>query len=69
MQLGPMFLKQSRDKRQLTVDENLRRINAKRSSCNYQPGQKILKKKYEWTKIGERWDGSFEIEIKMSIGR
>ena len=47
------------------VDENLRRINAKRSSYDYQPGQKILKKKHEWTKLGERWDGPFEIEIKM----
>ena len=34
----------------------------KRSSYDYQPGQKILKKKHEWTKLGERWDGPFEIK-------
>ena len=55
-------LVQVRDKRQIMVDENLLRINAKRSSYDYQPGQKILKKKHEWTKIGERWDGAFEIK-------
>ena len=51
-----------RDKRQLSVDENLRRINSKRISYDYQPGQKILKKKHEWTKLGERWDGPFVVE-------
>ena len=55
-------LLQVRDKRQVMVDENLRRVNAKRSSYDYQPGQKILKKKHEWTKLGERWDGPFEIK-------
>ena len=54
-------LQQIRNKRQISVDENLRRVNAKRSSYDYQPGQKILKKKHEYTKIGERWDGPFEI--------
>ena len=37
-------LLQIRDKRQIMVDENLRRVNAKRSSYDYQPGQKILKR-------------------------
>ena len=55
-------LLQVRDKRQIMVDENLRRVNAKRSSYDYQPGQKILKKKHEWTKLGERWDRPFEIK-------
>ena len=54
-------LLQIRDKRQIMVDKNLRRINAKRSSY-YQPGQKILKRKHEWTKLGERWDGPFGIK-------
>ena len=58
-------LVQIRNKRQVTVDENLRRINAKRSSYDYQPGQKILKKKHEWTKLGERWNGPFEIKKYM----
>ena len=50
-----------RDKRQLAVDTNLRRINSKRTSYDYQPGQTVLKKKHEWTKLGERWDGPFTI--------
>ena len=54
-------LQQIRNKRQISVDENLRRVNAKWSSYDYQPGQKILKKKHEYTKLGERWDGPFEI--------
>ena len=33
-----------RDKRQLAVGENLLRINSKRVSYDYQPGQKNLKK-------------------------
>ena len=51
-----------RDKRQIKVDENLRRVNAKRSSFDYQPGQKVLKKRHEWTKLGERWDGPYTIK-------
>ena len=39
-----------RDKRKLAVDENLRRINSKRS-YKYQPGQKILKK----NRNGQNW--------------
>ena len=54
-------LQQIRNKRQISVDENLRRVNAKRSSFDYQPGQKILKKNHEYTKFGERWDRPFEI--------
>ena len=34
-----------RDKRQLAVDENLLRINSKRVSYDYQPGQKKFKEK------------------------
>ena len=37
-------LLQIRDKRQIIVDKNLHRINAKRSSYDYQTGQKILKR-------------------------
>ena len=55
-------LAQIRDKRQIAVDENLRQTNAKRSSYDYQPGQSILKKRHEWTKLGERWDGPYPIQ-------
>ena len=50
-----------RERRQLSVDENLRRVNAKCSSYDYQPGQQVLKKRHEYTKMGERWDGPFPI--------
>ena len=51
-----------RDKRQLAVDENLSRMNSKRFPYNYQPGQKIFKRKHKWAKSGEQWDGLFDIE-------
>ena len=51
-----------RDRRQLAVDANLRRVNSKRTSYDYQPGQTVLKKRHEWTKLGDRWDGPFKIE-------
>jgi len=51
-----------RDARQVSVDESLRRTNAKRSSYDYQIGQHILKKRHEWTKLGLRWDGPYSIQ-------
>ena len=51
-----------RERRQLAVDANLRRVNAKRTSYDYQVGQKVLKKRHEWSKLGEKWDGPFSIE-------
>lgn len=50
-----------RDARQVSVDESLRRTNAKRSTYDYQVGQQVLKKKHEWTKLGRRWDGPYNI--------
>ena len=37
-------------------------MNARRSSYDYQPSQQVLKKKHEWTKLGERWDGPYAIK-------
>ena len=51
-----------RERRQLAVDTNLRRVNAKRTSYDYAIGQKVLKKRHEWSKLGEKWDGPFSIE-------
>ena len=51
-----------RDARQVSVDENLRRTNAKRSAYDYRIGQRILKKKHEWTKLGRPWDGPYTIQ-------
>ena len=62
-------LAQIRDKHQIAVDQNLRRTNAKWSSCDYQPGQSILKKRHEWKK-GEGWDGPYpikEVHINSNI--
>ena len=43
------------------MDENLRCINAKRSSYDNAVGDKILKKQHEWSKLGERWDDPYTI--------
>lgn len=51
-----------RDRRRVTVNENLRRSNAKRSSYDYQPQQQVLKKRHEFGKLGDRWDGPFSIK-------
>ena len=50
-----------RQRRQLSVDSNLERVNAKRSSYDYRVGDTVLKKRHEWSKLGERWDGPFTI--------
>ena len=50
-----------RERRQLSVDANLERVNAKRSSYDYRVGDTVLKKRHEWSKLGERWDGPFTI--------
>ena len=51
-----------RERRQLRVDDNLRRVNAKRTSHDYQVGDHVLKKRHEWSKLGERWDGPYVIK-------
>ena len=51
-----------RDARQVSVNESLRRANAKRSTYDYQVGQQVLKKLHEFTKLGKRWDGPFPIQ-------
>ena len=50
-----------RQRRQLSVDSNLERVNAKRYSYDYRVGDTVLKKRHEWSKLGERWDGPFTI--------
>ena len=50
-----------RARRQLKVDEDLRRANARRYDFDYQPGQQVLVKRHEFTKLGERWDGPFQV--------
>jgi transposase InsO family protein len=49
-------------KREQHVNENLRRANKKRRQYDYAPGQEILKKAHNPTKLGGRSLGPFTIE-------
>ena len=51
-----------RDARRVTVNESLRRTNAKRNTYDYQIGQRVLKKVHAFQKLGKRWDGPFPIQ-------
>ena len=51
-----------RAKRQLRVDRDLLRANARRSTFDYKQGEQVLKKRHDRTKLGERWDGPYPIE-------
>ncbi len=48
--------------RQLSVNESLRHVNAKRTSYDYRVNDQILKKQHKWSKLGERWDGPYAIK-------
>lgn len=55
-------LRAIRARRQLRVDADLRRANARRYDFDYQPGQSVLLKRPEFTKLGERWDGPYQVK-------
>jgi hypothetical protein len=44
------------------VNENLRRANRKQCQFDYAPGQQVLKKVHNPTKLGVRTEGSYTIE-------
>ncbi len=44
------------------VNENLRCANRKRHHFNYAPGQQVLKKMHDPTKLGVRTEGPYTIE-------
>ena len=44
------------------VNENLRRANRKRYQFDYAPGQQVLKRVHNPTKLGVRTDGPYTIE-------
>ena len=48
--------------RELHVNENLRRANRKRRQYDYAPGQQVLKKVHDPTKLGVRTEGPYTIE-------
>ncbi|EJK49804.1 hypothetical protein THAOC_31285 [Thalassiosira oceanica] len=52
-----------RENRKLLIDENLRRSNQKRRAFDYQPGQKVLKRRPGILRKlgGPRFDGPFDI--------
>ena len=49
-------------KREHLVNENLRRANLKRRRYDYKVNQKILKKLHQPTKLGEWYEGPYNIE-------
>ena len=51
-----------RAKRQLRVDRDLMRTNARRTAFDYKIGEKVLKKIHDRTKLGLRWEGPYPIE-------
>ena len=48
-------------RRQIRVDKDIQRINSKRYSYDYQVGQQVMKKVFDYTKLDPRWSGPFEI--------
>jgi hypothetical protein len=44
------------------VNENLQRANRKRRQYDYAPGQQVLKKVHDPTKLGVRTEGPYTIE-------
>ncbi len=44
------------------VNENLRRANRKQRQYDYAPGQQVLKKEHDPTKLGVRTEGPYTIE-------
>ena len=49
-------------RREQTINEQLRRQNARRRQYDYQPGERILKKVYKPTKLGHRTEGPYTID-------
>ena len=47
--------------KQLRVDEDLMRANAKRHRHDYKVGERVLKRKFEYVKLEDRWEGPYEI--------
>jgi hypothetical protein len=50
------------------VNENLQRANRKRRQFDYAPGQQVLKKVHDPTKLGVRTEGPYTIECNDNNG-
>jgi len=51
-----------RARRQVKVDKDLMRTNARRTVFDYKQGEKVLKKVHDPRKLEQRWDGPYPIE-------
>ena len=51
-----------RARRQVNVDRDLMRANARRTAFDYKQGEKVLKKVHDPRKLEQRWDGPYPIE-------
>ena len=51
-----------RARRQVKVDRDLMRANARRTAFDYKQGEKVLKKVCDPRKLEQRWDGPYPIE-------
>ncbi len=51
-----------RERHQLRVDKDLNLANSKRILYDYRVKDKVLKKRHEWSKLGESWDGLYKIK-------
>jgi transposase InsO family protein len=54
--------------RQLRVDKNLVNANSRRLNYDYRPGQMVYVKVVDPTKLGERSEGPFQVEVVHSNG-
>ena len=50
-----------REKRQSTVDKDTQQNNSKCYFYNYRAGEKILKNRHDWRKLGEKRDRPYKI--------
>ena len=48
-------------RQQAKVDEDLLRANAKRYRHDYKVGERVLKRKFEYVKLEDRWTGPYTI--------
>ena len=48
-------------RQQAKVDEDLLRANAKRYRHDYKVGERVLKRKFEYVKLEDRWTGPYKI--------
>ena len=54
-------ISQLNKRRQLKVDKDTERMNAKRYGYDYKVGRKVMKKRHEYQKLEHQWTGPFEI--------